>query len=279
MHLLISGLNAPVSLVGCDEMGKEIVRLLRGWAVDFRPGPPPSEPVITVVKDKDGYRRYSPWTAGEHAFHHRVDAACDFLVDLTRAFVLANPEYLCLHCAAVRTKGGLVVFPSTYEAGKSTLVLHLAHAGAQLFADDVMPLAPDGAGVAPGILPRMRLPLTGESRKVMTGWLKARKGASSKRFAYFGMKDGELAAFGERAPIVGLVMLQRNPSGPATLQKAGTAEMLKQTIVRNFSKTVKAIEVIDRLNAVVDGAQRYSLTYASAEDAVRVLKDTFPFAE
>lgn len=277
MLLAFAGMTAPVSLDGCDELADAIGRVLRGWPVE-RLSASATPPIITITKARQGYRRFSPWTAGELTLAHPVDAVCDFLVDLTRAFIMDDPRTLCLHCAAVETDGGLVVFPSTYAAGKSTLAMHLAAAGARLFADDVMPLRRgDRFGIAPGILPRLRLPLAPETRRVLGPFLKSREAAHSRHFAYYAMTQAELAPHGTTRPIAGLVLLERQKLGKARLDEAGAAEMLKSTIIRNFSKSVPGIAVLDCLNAVVGDARRCRLTYASAEDAVDILREAFPF--
>ncbi|MBF0356087.1 MAG: hypothetical protein HQL43_12705 [Alphaproteobacteria bacterium] len=276
----LQGLRAPVALVGCAELEPLIQSVLWGWPIErLDLGQARAAPGITIRKDRQGYRRISAWSDGKIFFPQPVDAVCDFLVDLVRAYIQDNPPLLCLHCAAVKTGAGLVVFPSSYAAGKSTLAMHMAAGGAELFADDVMPLRKeDGFGIAPGILPRLRLPLPEETGRGLAGFLKERAAAHSPSFAYYAMKPGELAAHGEAAPIAALVLLERKPGLAARIEEVGTAEMLKSTILRNFSKSVPGIEVLDRLNVLVSTARRFRLTYATSEQAVDCLKGLFPFA-
>ncbi|TAN58704.1 MAG: hypothetical protein EPN26_01205 [Rhodospirillales bacterium] len=280
VFLNVQGLPAPILLDGCASLEGEIRALLKGWPVERLEGAEGAAPGITIKKNKQGYLRLSDWSDASVVFAHPVDAVCDFLVDLVRAYIRDNPPLLCLHCAAVETQAGLVVFPSSYAAGKSTLAMHMAAAGARLFADDVMPLRKeDGHGVAPGILPRLRLPLPAETSRVLGSFLKQRPGKSSQRFAYYAMREDELAAHGEAAPVAGLVLLDRKNAGLAGLREVGMAEMLKSTILRNFSHSVPGIEVLDRLNALVAGARRLRLTYSSAEQAVECLRNAFPFKD
>ena len=75
--------------------------------------------------------------AGPHG--DRVDAACSFIVDLIRAYIAAAPSLLCLHGAAAEFAGRLVVFPTPYRSGKSTLTAYLAAAGVRVYADDILP--------------------------------------------------------------------------------------------------------------------------------------------
>lgn len=207
-----------------------------------------------------------------------MDAVCDFLVDLVRAFIRDDPSLLCLHCGAIQAKDGLIVFPSDYAAGKSTLAMHAAARGARLFADDVMPLRQgDNSGVAVGILPRLRLPLPQETHGALSSFLEQRKSVSSSRFCYYAMRGRELAAYGETVPIAGMVLLERKEGAAPALEEVGAAEMLKKTILRNFSQNVPGIAVLERLHDLVGKVRRFRLTYAMAEPAVALLAATFPF--
>lgn len=276
IRLSIAGLSGPVLLDGCALLARTIARLLPGWRIE-KGREDGAEPLITIRRIAQGYVRQSPWTAPDSPLAHPVDAACDFLVDLTRAHIAASEGWLCLHAAAIDTSAGLVVFPSSYGAGKSTLAMHAAAAGARLFADDVMPLTSEGEGVAPGILPRLRLPLAAETRRVLAGFLKRREGAHSARFAYFAMNEGELAGLGERRPIAALVLLERRTTGGAELSEVGVAEMLKSVILRNFSQAVGGAAVLDRLHDLVENRLRLRLAYSSAEEAQACLCARFPF--
>ncbi len=276
MLLSFEGLTGPVALTGCDELAECIASVLRGWQMREVAPDQAGEPVITIRKTDGRYSRTSRWLSEPASFSHPVNATCDFLVDLMRAYVADNAHLLCLHCAAARFGDGLVIFPSTYRAGKSTLSAHLAATGTRLFTDDVLPIvASTGHGMAPGFLPRLRLPLPDDSGRGFVDFIEQMAGPRSDRYIYFDPGEDVLAPMGETAPIRGAVLLDRTDDGPAELSPAGADEILQNAIQRNFAHNLSGLETLDRLHAIVDGRECYTLRYRNAEDAVAALEGAF----
>ena len=123
------GLQRPVSFSGCGEMIDELKIILGDWKFQEVSTATAAEPVISVRENEFGYHRKSPWLANAATYREPLDAACDFVVDLINGYVADNPGMLCLHCAAVEFSKGLVIFPATHQAGKSTLAVALAMGG------------------------------------------------------------------------------------------------------------------------------------------------------
>ncbi len=275
MLLAFEGLSRPIALIGCDDLTEPIAAVLRGWRF-AEAAPSRTAPVITVERTAKGYRLDSPWL--KKPLHHRdrVDAVCSFLVDLIRAYIADDPTLLCLHCAAAEFAGRLVIFPSHYRAGKSTLAAYLAAAGIRLFADDVLPIRESGnEGVAPGILPRLRLPLPKGSSAAFRAFVRARAGLGNKRYLYLDLDAEALPPLGTAAPIGGFVLLRRKEGVRAVLAPIGKSEMLRRVILRNFAYEVAAVDIVGRLHGLVVEGQCFVLSYADGEDAVRVLGDAF----
>ncbi len=275
MLVAFEGLSRPVALVGCDDLIEPIAAVLRGWRF-AEVAPSPAAPVITIEATARGYRLDSPWLDEPLVHRDRVDAVCSFLVDLIRAYVADDPTLLCLHCAAAEFSGRLVVFPSHYRTGKSTLAANLVAAGTRLFADDVLPIKEDGSeGVAPGILPRLRLPLPKGSGAAFRRFVREHAGLGNKRYLYLELDAGMLPPLGTATPIGGFVLLRRKEGARAALAPIGKSEMLGRVILRNFAYDVEAVDILDRLHGLVGEGQCFALTYSDGEDAVRVLKDSF----
>lgn len=275
MLLSFKGLSRPVALIDCDELALDIADILRDWPFKDSVGSA-AEPVITVNKTEKGYRRGSPWLSKPAVYRHRVDAVCDFIVDLVNGYIADDPQLLCLHCAAVEFERGLVVFPNPYKAGKSTLSVHLAATGARLFADDVLPIrSPGNRGVALGILPRLRLPLPDDAGERFLGFVRERSGAKSKKFLYLNLKKKELAPFGTSAPIRGVVLLRREQTENPVLIPVSKGDAMKETIRRNFARKAPALDIFDRLQSVVEKAECFDLRYQTAEQAADLLRNTF----
>ncbi len=276
MLLSFERIPRPVLLVGCDELRNTIANLLRGWHIERIAAQGAPQPAITIKKTTKGYRRTSEWLSDPEIFTDRVDTVCDFFLDLIKLYLSNDNSMLCLHCAAVKLGDGLVVFPSSHGVGKSTLCTHLSAIGAKVFSDDVLPIiSATNEGMAPGILPRLRLPLPEDSDSVFTDYVNERRGPHSDRFLYLDLKEEELAPLGSNLPIIGFVLLERNPDGDNEMTEAPTSEVLKSSILRNFSQEVSPLDILDRLHTIVDGARCFTLRYSSAKNGAELLYKTF----
>lgn len=275
MLIAFADMKRPVALNGCDEMAPAIKSILHGWSFQkVDPSQVPA-PAISISKTAQGYSRKSRWLSKPKVYPNIINAACDFLVDAFKCVVAENPSLLCLHTAAVDFGDGLYLFPSTYNAGKSTLVTHLASLGLKVFADDVLYISDDNLGLSPGVLPRLRLPLPEDGGDVFNSFVASRGGPKSSRFLYLKLKPGELADYRQGAPIKGIIELHRDPQARLDMQPASTADILKRTILQNFSEQVSALETLDRLHQICDGARRFTLRYAEGASAARYLIEKF----
>ncbi len=271
------GLQRPVSFSGCGEMIADLKIILRDWKFREISADGGAEPVISVRETNLGYRRKSLWLAKAATCRDPLDAACDFVVDLVNGYVADNPGMLGLHCAAVEFSNGLVIFPAAYRTGKSTLAVALARAGARVFTDDVLPLPQrhgNGNGMALGILPRLRKPVANDTGDAFRAFTKERAGADSEKFLYLNLNRDELAPFGTMATIAGVVIPQRT-EGPAALVAASDGEAVKAAAYGNFSGGVAALDVLERLHAIIKKAECYTLKYETIGQAVARLAEKF----
>ena len=276
MLLAFEEISRPVALIGCDDLAARIAAVLRGWRFAEVPASPESPPIITIRKTAGGYGLESPWRPSRDVYSDEVDAVCSFIVDLVKAYIAAKPSLLCLHSAAAEFAGRLVVFPSRYRAGKSVLSAHLAAAGVRVYADDVLPIDERAnRGVAPGILPRLRLPLPDGADAAFRDFVRRRSGLRNRRYAYLDLDAGTLAPLGQEAPIGAFVLLRREAGAGPELAPVSKSEMLKRVILRNFADEVRAVDILDRLHDVVGDARCFRLRYDAAAEAAELLKQSF----
>ncbi len=275
MHIAFEGMRRLVGLDGCDEMTAVIRSLLRGWGTYAVPSDGQTPPAISLSKTIEGYSRESNWLDGPVVHSNTVNAACDFLVDAFKCYVADNPSLLCLHAAAVDFGDGLYLFPSTYNAGKSTLTAHLASLGVKIFSDDVLYVTENNLGLAPGILPRLRLPLPNDVPETFMDFVNHRIGPQSDRFMYLNLKEEELAAYGEKKTLKGIIELLRESRSELEMRPAGTGDILKRTILQNFSQNVSAQDTLDRLQGLCEKADCYTLRYPNSATAARLLVEKF----
>lgn len=276
MMLACERLSRPIALIGCDDLAPRIGAVLRGWRFREAPYSDQPAPVITIRKAPKGYGIESPWRPSPAVYRDRVDAVCSYIVDLIKALVADDPALLCLHAGGVEIGGRLVVFPSRYRAGKTTLAEYLAAAGTRVYADDVLPIDERAnEGVAPGVQPRLRLPLPEGVDGAFRAFVQRRSGPANRRYLYLDLGDDRLASLGEQAPIGAFVLLKRGPAGAPSLTPVGKSEMLKRVILRNFATVVPAADILDRLYDVVGDAQCFALRYGDGAAAAALLKDAF----
>ena len=280
MQLQFDCLENPIAFDGCDELVDVLKNVLRGWGegeiIPDTTGA--SQPLIRLRRGPAGYERTSPWLeGGRMVLADPVDAVCDLLLDIERAFIAASDKLLALHAAAVEFDGGLSVFPSTHQAGKSTLAVLLAAGGARVFADDVTPIDPTAGsiGVSPGLLPRLRLPLPDDLSPKSIDFINSHQGPKSESFLYVDMDKNALAPLGTRATVNRIILLEREPGVVAELIPASNSEILKHTIMQSIGHEVGALEMLDNLNAMVAGAECLRLRYGTSEDGARFLLERF----
>jgi hypothetical protein len=271
--LQFEGLSQPCVFENAPEFCAALGQVFDGWRMGEVDGGA-QRPVLTVRHSDNGYQIEGEWVRRPILFADRVDALCAFIAELVRAWVQPNPNLLCLHGAAVELGERLVVFPSTYRAGKSVLTACLAAAGAVVHTDDVLPIDPAlGVTHAPGIAPRLRLPVPDVLDEQIRQFIDAHTVLRGKRYAYVDPGPGVLASHGKRARIGALVLLDRSDESESQLLPVGRNEILRHVIWQNFARAAPAPEILDALHAIVAGAQCYRLRYSRADQAAALLMD------
>jgi hypothetical protein len=127
--------------------------------------------------------------------------------------------------------------------------------------------SPGELGLALGILSRLRLPLPADSGSRFDNFVAARPGPVSRSYRHVALGPGEIAPFGSRAAIKGVVLLERWEGVPLDFQPVRDSDVMKAAILRNFARDVPAIDIFDRLHSVVHGSRCFKLTYGSGKDA------------
>lgn len=269
-----------MAFTDCDEVVEGLTQILRGWYVGEEPDEPFKRAIIRLRRTRRGYQRVSAWLntpskCRKELRTDHTDALFGVYYDLLGWYAEAQSTRLCLHSAAVRFGSGLVVFPNTTKAGKTTLTIQLAMDGYQVFCDDWLPVQQPDLGLALGILPWLRLPAPAQIRADFKQFLQDRRGPGNRRWVYVKLKDSELARQGEKAPVRGLVLLDRKPRGKARLKPVRQDQMLSELIEQNYARQLPAMGVFDQLHALTEAADCYRLKYASVREASSLLKKVF----
>ncbi|MBF0679275.1 MAG: PqqD family protein [Devosia sp.] len=229
-----------------------------------------SHPARIRVSGRPGkFRLASPWLEEEQTAESETSAACALLVEMARSWLHAHPGMLCLHCAAFEANGRLIILAGTNRAGKSTLAAALGAAGARLYCDDMLPLTAEGAGIAFGIPPRLRLPVP----PALEGSLAAEAArdlvSADERYGY--TSPTNLAPHGATAPLGGIVLIDRADTGAPDFYHVERSEALSQLLLRNLHRDIGAKATIDRLLDIAGSVPVIRMQYAELDAAVAEL--------
>ncbi len=206
------------------------------------------------------------------------DATCDFHYELYRWYRSAFPLHLCLHAASCIFASGAVIFPTTFESGKSVLSVALAARGVKVMADDVVALDVQARElVALGLMPRLRLPLPIKAMgPELARFVKDRQGLTGRQDTYVTLEDSVFCGLGERRAMGGLVILNRAQKYlPARLAAVGHAEALRSLIGQNFNTAIEVQTIFAALKSVVTAGRNFKLTYSDPGEACAVLEKEF----
>lgn len=274
-RLRLSDLSGPVELRLSPRRQALLLSLMNGWEVQPWHGHD-TEPLLSLTEESGGYvlggsAAARPATRGDFA-----DAVCGFLAEFVRVYVDERPGRLCLHAASATFGGQLVVFPSTFRAGKSTLCAALAAAGARLAGDDVLMIdSEDGGGESLGFPPRLRLPLPDNLAPASLSFIEKHIHFSGKRYRYLDLGPAALARKGEKFPIRSFVLLDRKVDGPAELSPLRKADALRTVLHQNFARAIPPHGILECLTKIVNTAETLRLGYSSSEEAAELLAAHF----
>jgi hypothetical protein len=135
-------------------------------------------------------------------------------------------------------------------------------------------LGPDGtSGVALGVAPRLRLPLPRGSSTAFSAHVAANVVAVDDQYGY--VMPPDLALRGAAAPIGVILLLDRRPRLRARLEAATRADALRLLILRNLVPDRDPAPLLERLEALVSGADVCWLRYSDLEQAAALVRDAF----
>lgn len=277
-QLLFKGCHHPVVLADCPELIEVIHEVAPSWAFSIdclHENQWPQNSMI-IRKSSVGYARTSAKLNNPIIYADPVDAVCDFLVDLVKFFNDAHPQFMCLHAAAVAYQGGLILFPNTYNVGKSLLSAHLVAKGGRLFSDDVIPIDGDTfEGISLGCRPRLRRPLPDNITPDFEDFYNHRLGVVSRQFQYLNLSNDEQADFAERLPVRAIVLLDRKPRYHAMLSPVNLSDAIKAMVLRNFARQSGGRNILESLIGLASNVPCYRLRYDDCHQGSEMLINTF----
>lgn len=239
---------------------------------------------LLIEENGSGYLVSSKYSGTTKKISDPVDVVCEIVAELAWATIDANPDWLCLHCAACKIGGGLVLFPNKRRVGKSTLATVMGMKGVPIFTDDFLAITINDeeelAGIASGTAARMRMPWPNTLTPQMKGKLERSMIASSKAYSYHTNPGALPVRRGRKSPIRSLVLLNRDDAREkAYLEPIAKEKVLTAIIIQNFARARNAERILAILHFLASNIETYQLSFSSAEDAADAMIDFFSIAE
>lgn len=281
-HLTIrfSDTGSSIGLSGCDELLPFFDSILCGWPHSIHHSKSESEAAFLTI-EREGFRYRMTPCQDEKAisFSDPVDLVCAVIVEIAWETLRANPQWLCLHCAAVELDGKLILFPNTRRAGKSTLTAALGLHGSSIFTDDFLAIEADPGrpicGISSGVSVRMRKPWPENVPNSFNELLASSEVTASDRYSYHARHNSMPVKRGRRVPIGGIVLLERGEQASANLDKANRSEILGAMITQNFSRAGNSARILRLLHCLVCEIDSYVLRYSDPVEATVLLQKFF----
>ena len=271
----LPGIGTALRVTGAPDLPDVLQAILPGWTPAVVEAEK-SVPAIRLEATEGGFRQHAPALSRSLTHDTPVSAACSVVADLIERFLDRHPEFVGLHCASVAVNGRLLLFPASHRAGKSTLAAALAAVGQRVFGDDVLALDEAGEGMALGIAPRLRLPLPGVIAPALRDFATRHVAAEDARYRYLGLPSDRLADHGERLPLGGVILLERDDrlAAPELLPLAageGLTQLLRQHFAHDLPSDTLMARFLPLMRAVPCRLLRYNEPFAAARHLVDAL--------
>lgn len=279
--LWFAGLASPARLDTAEAVLALLPEVVFGWPFQISSADPAKAPFYTIVGDSAGRQfqcQSHVWNAAVRPLD-ALNAVCDLVAALAHVLPEADPSLICLHAAAVRVSGNLLVFPNVRRAGKSTLSVALAMAGHQVVGDDVVPLSFTTGGFAHahalGTAPRLRLPLPLAATPGLRAAIEAAKSISNRQYCYIRVPDQPVR--GDVFPVDGFVILDRK-DGPyaAKLVPVKPDQAMDVLLHQNFARSRHSGDVLAVMADVLARRPVFRLSYSDLESAIACVENAFP---
>lgn len=278
--IFFQGIASPARIVGAGDLVAELPVVAVGWSLSVAVIDPVLTPFFTISAEVGSEKlacqsRFQP---GKTRRLDKLNAICDLMAALALALPEADAQLICLHAAAVKVAGQVLIFPNTRRAGKSTLSVALALAGEQVIGDDVVPLGFDSDGRAHahgmGISPRLRLPLPSTVTPEFRAGVASAGGMKNAQYHYIRLPDQP--AQGARFPVGAFVILDRQDDPvPARIEKVSPDRAMDVLLYQNFTRDRHSGDVLRGVAGMLRARPVFRLTYSDLEGAVRCLQSTF----
>lgn len=279
----VAGPRRQIVVAGAGPLLPYLSSLMPGWRIEL--AKTDAVPDLTLRRIGGGFQLEGDGLPdGPAPANGPAMAAQLVMIALALCYMRQVPDLVQVHAGGVKLSTGVIALLGDTQAGKTSVALHLAQLGCRLYADDRLLLRPGGPDV-PGpaadavalcLAPRVRLPLPRDAGDDHVRWVAERTVLKLKDRAVLSLRQGEVAARGEAAPLAALIRLQRRDAADATtLRAAPTAETLRALLSNCLAPRVEPQELVARAAALVSATPCFTIDFASSRDAARVIARHF----
>lgn len=259
---------------------REITEQVGMLAPDWPPATPAGarQVVLNVHRDADGWRIDGPdYAVPDQVYREGYELANGLVGAMSACYLAADPTLMCLHAAAVAGPNGLIVLLGQNFAGKSTLASALAALGMPLFCDDRLLVRWDGVAMAQalGVATKLRLPLPESASAELRTFVDR---LAVWRTADFAILDGPgeaRARFGDRQPLVALLLLEREPGTKVpSLASLPRPQAVRALLQHHFAPHVSTDILLQACTALATAVPARSFRYDDLNDGATALLDS-----
>ncbi len=270
-----------ISVRNAEAVLAHLPLFLGGWPMQSLGAAPEQAYDIDIIENRDGSLvvRLAGPGGNDMEFDNALDAANGFAGSLIGAYIARQPDTICLHASTALVGGGLVVLVGDSFSGKSTTSLQLASAGHRFFGDDRIAIRLDDGsspvGQCLGLMPKMRLPLPPDCGIAFEEYIEAFSELQDEEAAYLRLGDHEAAGFGDEAPIVALISLDRREGGASIFEEAPRPQLVKSLLAQVYAPHLGISNLVPSMNKLASLVPCFTLQFSNSREAAQMIAARF----
>jgi len=236
---------------------------------------------IDIIQNRNGSLvvRLAGPGSNDKEFGDALNAANGFAESLIEAYIARQPDTICLHASMALVGSGLVVLVGDSFSGKSTTSLQLASAGHRFFGDDRIAIRWDEGslpvGQCLGLMPKMSLPLPPDCGTAFEEYIEAFSELQDEEAAYLRLGDQEAAGFGDEAPIVALISLDRRSDGASIFEDAPRPQLVKSLLAQVYAPHLGISNLVVSMNRLASLVPCFTLQFSNSREAAQMIAERF----
>jgi hypothetical protein len=126
-----------------------------------------------------------------------------------------------------------------------------------------------------GLMPKMRLPLPLDCGAAFAEYIEAFSELQDDEAAYLRLGDQEAAGFGDEAPIIALIDLDRQDSGSTSFEEASRPALVKSLLSQVYAPHLDISKLVPSMNRLASLVPCFTLRFSNSREAAQVIATRF----